>query len=51
MTHYESIEKEDESRIAVNTRMLDAADVDQVPIKYFDGAVSWKYLDRYGQQK
>jgi hypothetical protein len=45
LTHYEGIEKDPESRIAVNSRMLEAGQVSKLPIKYFDGAVSWKYLD------
>jgi len=45
MTHYESMEKQADSRIAVNTRMLEESELTGVPLKYFDGAVSWKYLD------
>ena len=45
LTHYEGIEKDPESRIAVNTRMLEAGQIANLPIKYFDGAVSWKNLD------
>ncbi|MBT8047994.1 MAG: GFA family protein [Xanthomonadales bacterium] len=46
VTHYESVEKEPESRIAVNTRMLAAADVAGIEVKHFDGAVTWKYQDK-----
>jgi hypothetical protein len=45
LTHYESIEKGPESRIAVNSRMFDAVQIANLPIKYFDGAVTWRYLD------
>ena len=45
ITHYESVEKTDDGRIAVNTRMMQQADIDSVPVRTFDGAVTWKYLD------
>lgn len=45
LTHYESVEKNTDSRIAVNFRMLPAVDVAGIPIRHFDGADSWKYLD------
>lgn len=45
LTHYESIEKEANSRIAVNTRMMPAADMAGIPVKFFDGADTWKYLE------
>lgn len=44
-THYESIEKEDDSRIAVNARMMRPGDVENVPLKTFDGADTWEFLD------
>lgn len=44
LTHYESIEKEDDSRIAVNARMMSPADVAGLTIRTFDGADTWKYL-------
>jgi hypothetical protein len=45
LTHYESVTKDKDSRIAVNTRMLPPADIAAVPIRHFDGADTWKYLD------
>ena len=45
VTHYESVEKNDDSRIAVNARIMSPADIEDVPIRIFDGATSWKYLD------
>lgn len=45
LTHYESVEKLDTSRIAVNARMMDPSDIADVPIRTFDGATTWKYLD------
>lgn len=45
LTHYESTEKSPNSRIAVNTRMMAPGPLAGLPIKYFDGAASWTYLD------
>ncbi len=45
MTHYESIEKNDDSRIAINARMMRSEDLQSVPLRTFDGASTWKYLD------
>jgi hypothetical protein len=45
LTHYESVEKTDDSRIAVNARMLPPGDMEGVRIRTFDGADTWKYLD------
>ena len=45
LTHYESVEKLDASRIAVNARMMDPSDIADVPLRTFDGAKTWKYLD------
>jgi len=45
LTHYESIEKKDDSRVAVNARMMSAMDVDGLRIRTFDGADTWKYLE------
>lgn len=45
LTHYESTDKSEDSRVAVNVRMLPAADVEGIPVRHFDGADSWQYLD------
>lgn len=45
LTHYESVEKLDTSRIAVNARMMEPSDIADVPVRTFDGAKTWKYLD------
>jgi hypothetical protein len=45
LTHYESIEKNPASRIGVNARMFAPADFAGVPVRKFDGASTWKYLD------
>jgi hypothetical protein len=44
LTHYESIEKTADSRVAVNARMISQADVEGMRIRTFDGADTWKYL-------
>ena len=45
LTHYESVEKEPDSRIAVNARMLAPADTAGIPVRTFDGAETWQFLD------
>lgn len=44
-THYESVEKNDESRIAVNARIMRPQDITDIPVRIFDGADTWKFLD------
>ena len=45
LTHYESVEKNDNSRIAVNARMMPPAEIADLKLRTFDGAKTWKYLD------
>jgi len=45
LTHYESVEKLDDSRIAVNARMMSPADTADLKLRTYDGAETWKYLD------
>lgn len=45
ITHYESVEKLASSRVAVNARMLPPELISGIPIKRFDGAVTWKFLE------
>ncbi len=44
-THYEAVEKGPEARLAVNAQMMDPEDRKDIPVRRFDGAVSWTYLD------
>lgn len=44
-THYESIDKNVESRFAVNARCMPGDAIAGVVVRRFDGASSWKYLD------
>lgn len=45
LTHYESVEKNEDSRIAINARMLARSEIADVRVRTFDGADTWKYLD------
>ena len=45
LTRYESTEKQEDSRFAVNARMLEPALIAAIKIRTFDGADTWKYLD------
>ena len=45
VTHYESLKKEPDSRIAINTRMVEPDVIADVRVRTFDGADTWKYLD------
>jgi len=45
MTHYESMKKGDDGRIAVNARMMELEDVASIRLRTFDGASTWKFLD------
>lgn len=39
------MEKSDDSRIAVNARMMSPEDIEGVKVRTFDGADTWKYID------
>jgi hypothetical protein len=45
LTHYESVDKGEDSRVALNARMMSPADIAGIAIRTFDGAETWKYLD------
>ena len=45
LTHYLSTDGSPDSRVAVNGRMFAAADLAGVPLRLFDGADTWRYLD------
>jgi len=44
-THYESVEKTDDSRFSVNARCMPAEDIANARVRRFDGAGSWKFID------
>lgn len=45
LTHYESVDRHDGSRFALNARMLPLHAVRALTVRHFDGADSWQYLD------
>ena len=45
VTHYEAVEKGDDCRLAVNARLMDPGEIEDIAVRHFDGAVSWTYLD------
>ena len=45
VTHYEGLGSWKAKRTVVNARLMDPADIAGVPIRHFDGASSWTYLD------
>jgi hypothetical protein len=45
MTRYETVGKSQNSRIAVNARMMPPGDIAGIRVRTFDGADTWKYLD------
>ena len=45
LTRYESIEKLEDSRISINARMIAPDMIAALPVRTFDGAATWKFLD------
>jgi hypothetical protein len=45
VTHWESVKKGAAERMAVNARLMDPSEMANVPIRKFDGASTWTYLD------
>ena len=45
LTHYEDVEKKDDSRVAVNARLFEPVEIAAVPRRKFDGAKSWKFVN------
>jgi hypothetical protein len=45
LTHYTSVDTEPGSRFAVNARMLPPEVMESLPVRHFDGADTWQYLD------
>jgi len=44
-THYTTTEKCDSQRLAINARMFSGELLEDISIRNFDGATSWKYID------
>jgi hypothetical protein len=46
VTHWEGlIEGRKEERMAVNARLMQPEDIANIPVRHFDGASTWTYLD------
>ena len=43
--YYEAIGKDPDSRFAINGRCFAPEELADVPLRHFDGADTWKYLD------
>ena len=43
-THWQSLDGA-QNRMAINARLFDAIDWSDMPVRHFDGADTWKYLD------
>ena len=44
-THWDSLDSAADRRMAFNCAMADAGSLDGLPIRHFDGAESWDFLD------
>jgi hypothetical protein len=45
VTHWASVRKEYADRMAVNARLMKPDDLADIPVRRFDGADTWTYLD------
>ena len=45
LTHYGSTTETENSRVAINTRMVSPEVLANIPVRQFDGADTWKYLN------
>ncbi|MCK4710862.1 MAG: hypothetical protein KAU21_19765 [Gammaproteobacteria bacterium] len=45
ITHYETTEKVKDKKIVVNFRMADPEEIQDIKIRTFDGADTWKFLN------
>ena len=46
LTHYLTTEKVPTPKIGVNFRMAESQTLESIPVRKFDGADTWKYLDK-----
>ena len=44
-THWKSMDSQESTRMAVNTRMVDSAVTKEIKVRHFDGADSFVFLD------
>ena len=45
VTHYEDVDASDAGRIAVNANNMPPELIADVPVRHFDGAKTWKYIN------
>lgn len=45
ITHWEPLQPGHDARVGVNTRMFDPQAMASVPVRRFDGAHAWAYID------
>lgn len=44
-THYLTTEKTEDATVGVNFRMAERTAISAIPVRYFDGADTWQFLD------
>ena len=44
-THYTCTEKVENKRVVINCRMMNLDIMESIPVKRFDGAVTWSFLE------
>ncbi|MGD1935119.1 MAG: GFA family protein [Candidatus Phaeomarinobacter sp.] len=44
-THWQGLTPENQDRLALNMRMADPKSIASIPIRKFDGAVTWSFID------
>ncbi len=45
VTHYETTEASGNNWVGINFRMMNASLITTIPVRYFDGATTYKYID------
>ncbi len=45
VTHYVATEKYEQDRMAINCRMVNLKQMQDLPIRYFDGADTWEFIE------
>ena len=44
-THYITAEDDGNKLIAINCRMAQSSEISEIPVREFDGLLTWKYVD------
>ena len=45
VTHWMGFDEGEPDKMAVNCRMADPGDIVDLPVRHFDGAGTWRYVD------